>query len=57
MKLKKEVAVKIARDAVISIFIYALPVILMFLFFRITGQRPWEKTNSRAPEIHVSSKQ
>jgi preprotein translocase subunit YajC len=53
MQLKKEVAAKIARDAVISLFIYALPVILMFVFFRITGQRPWEKRANQSIQTHA----
>src|ERR1043165_9396622 len=42
MRIKKEIAKKITRDSVISIFIYALPVVLMFFYFYIPGQRPWE---------------
>ena len=33
---------RILRDVIISIFIYALPVLLMLLSFKITGQRPWK---------------
>jgi hypothetical protein len=33
---------KIIRDVLISLVLYALPVILMFLSFKITGQRPWK---------------
>jgi hypothetical protein len=43
MKLQKETAKKIIRDAAISIFLYALPVVLMFLTFYIKGQRPWQQ--------------
>jgi len=46
MKLQKETKKKITRDVIISIFVYALPVILMFLTFYITGQRPWQKNNN-----------
>jgi hypothetical protein len=41
MPLQKETRQKIIRDALISLFIYALPVILMFLSFYISGKRPW----------------
>jgi len=51
MKLQKETSQKIVRDAAISIFLYALPVILMFLTFYITGQKPWEKSNPVQTEI------
>ncbi|WP_322518561.1 hypothetical protein [Chitinophaga sancti] len=33
---------RILRDVLISIFIYALPVVLMLLSFKISGQRPWK---------------
>ena len=48
MKLKKETARQIARDAILSVFIYALPVLLMFLSFRVTGKRPWLKNDATA---------
>ncbi|MFT3680124.1 MAG: hypothetical protein QM791_07610 [Ferruginibacter sp.] len=43
MKIEKEIAKKIARDVSISVFIYALPVALMFGWFYIKGEKPWEK--------------
>jgi hypothetical protein len=51
MRLPKETRQKIIRDASISLFIYALPVILMFIYFSLTGQKPWQnqpKKNSTA---------
>jgi hypothetical protein len=42
MKLEREVARKITRDVLISIFLYALPVLLMFITFYFTGQKPWQ---------------
>lgn len=33
---------RIFRDAIISLFIYALPIVLMLLSFKISGQRPWK---------------
>jgi hypothetical protein len=41
MRLPKEMKEKIFRDAVVSLLLYALPVILMFLSFKITGKKPW----------------
>jgi hypothetical protein len=41
MQLQKETKQKIIRDIVVSLFLYALPVILMFLSFYITGKKPW----------------
>jgi hypothetical protein len=50
MRLQKEIRQKIFRDVVVSLFLYALPVILMFLSFYITGKKPWlnqaKKNNS-----------
>lgn len=43
MTIQKTLARKIARDGIISLFLYALPLVLMFLYFRIKGERPWEK--------------
>jgi len=43
MKPEKEVVRKMIRDGVISILLYALPVILMFLFFYLKGERPWKQ--------------
>lgn len=34
---------KIIKNALLSLFIYALPVILMFLTFYLKGERPWIK--------------
>ncbi len=41
MRLPKETRQKIFRDVIISLFLYALPVILMLLSFYITGKKPW----------------
>ena len=41
MRLPKETKRKIFRDIVVSLFLYALPVILMFISFYITGKKPW----------------
>lgn len=41
MQLQKETKQKIIRDITISLFLYALPVILMFMSFYITGKKPW----------------
>ena len=42
MKIKKEIARSITRDALLSLLLYALPVVLMFVVFYFSGQRPWE---------------
>lgn len=47
--MEKHVKDRIFRNAVLSIFIYALPVLLMFTTFKITGDKPWLKK----PEKHT----
>ena len=42
MKTAQNIRKSIWRDASISVFIYALPVALMFATFYLTNSRPWE---------------
>jgi hypothetical protein len=50
MKMEPRITNRIFRNALLSLFIYALPVILMFLTFYLTGQRPWAtKATSKNP--------
>ena len=42
MKAEKETIRKIIRDGFISLLLYALPVLLMLLTFKLTGQQPWK---------------
>lgn len=42
MKAEKETIQKLRRDLLISLFLFALPVLLMLLTFKITGQQPWK---------------
>lgn len=41
MEMAKETRRSVARDGLISVGIYALPVLLMLTVFAATGQRPW----------------
>jgi hypothetical protein len=43
MKIDPATKQQIIRNALLSLFIYILPIALMFITFSITGQRPWEK--------------
>jgi hypothetical protein len=47
MKIEPTIARRLVRNALLSLFIYALPIILMFLTFYVTGQRPWKKNETR----------
>jgi len=48
MKIDDNTKKSIARNIFLSLFIYILPVLLMFLSFYITGKRPWEQKNQAA---------
>jgi hypothetical protein len=48
MKIDNNTKKSIARNIILSLFIYVLPVALMFLSFYITGKRPWEQKNNGA---------
>ena len=52
MKMEKHVKQRIFKNALLSLFIYALPVLLMFAVFYFTGQKPWLK---KPKESSVSS--
>lgn len=52
MKIEKQVAKQLLRDGAISIFLYALPIALMFLYFYIRGERPWQEHGKQATGIH-----
>jgi len=43
MNIDPATKARIIRNAILSLFIYILPIALMFLTFLVTGQRPWEK--------------
>jgi preprotein translocase subunit YajC len=43
MKMEVETRQRIVRNVFLSLFIYILPIVLMFLTFYVSGQRPWEK--------------
>jgi hypothetical protein len=49
MQLQKETKQKIIRDIIVSLFLYALPVILMFLSFYATGKKPWLSQEKKNP--------
>ncbi|WP_202409460.1 hypothetical protein [Hufsiella arboris] len=44
---------RIIRNVLLSLLIYALPVLLMFLTFYLTGQKPWkDKTPNNKSSIN-----
>jgi len=43
MKLEQATKLQIAKNALLSLLLYILPIVFMFATFAITGERPWEK--------------
>ena len=58
MKLEETVRKRIIRNALLSLFIYALPIVLMIATFYFTGQRPWLKNqnNKKVNQLTVNHK-
>jgi len=48
MKIEEPVKKRIIKNVFLSLFIYALPILLMFFTFYFTGQRPWLKKAVKA---------
>jgi len=48
MKIEEKTRQKIIKNAVLSLFIYVLPIALMFATFYITGERPWLKQQHKS---------
>lgn len=43
MRMEPRIIRRIIRNALISLLIYALPVLAMFLVFYVRNERPWQK--------------
>lgn len=56
MKLDPSTKTQIIKNASLSLFLYILPIALMFGTFAITGQRPWEKKHQHKQETTVKTK-
>ncbi|PUZ27023.1 Sterol desaturase/sphingolipid hydroxylase, fatty acid hydroxylase superfamily [Chitinophaga costaii] len=54
MKLEQQTARAITRDLLVSVFLYALPVALMALSFKITGNKPWLAAHTD-PSLHFKA--
>jgi hypothetical protein len=53
MRIDADVRKKIIRNASLSLLIYALPIVLMFVTFYVRGLKPWEKTR---PTVQLTTK-
>lgn len=56
MKLEQSTKVQIVKNALLSLLLYTLPIVLMFATFAITGERPWEKKQQHKQQITSKSK-
>lgn len=54
MKMEKATRDQIVRNVIVSLFIYLLPIVAMFLTLYITGQRPWEKKKQAIENVKPS---
>lgn len=51
MKMEPRIIRRIIRNALLSLFIYALPVFAMFLVFYLRGERPWQEKKQQAEQV------
>jgi len=51
MKTPKSTIQHIAKNALLSLFIYALPVLLMFITFHLRGEKPWLKKDNKTTTV------
>ncbi|SEN86376.1 hypothetical protein SAMN05216436_12362 [bacterium A37T11] len=56
MEIEDKVRRRIVRNIFLSLLIYAMPVMLMFLSFLISGKRPWKHTKNNVEKIIKSQK-
>jgi hypothetical protein len=51
MKIEQATKDRIVRNVILSLFIYLLPVALLFITLKITGQKPWEKKSQKTENV------
>lgn len=47
MPLDPAIKNRIAKNALLSLFIYALPVLSLFAYLKISGEKPWNDKNNK----------
>ena len=55
MKMRPFIIRRIIRNALISLLIYALPILAMLLVFYIRGERPWKEKKQRTEQVLPTS--
>lgn len=53
--MKIENPQRLIRNIFLSLFIYALPILLMFVSFSITGEKPWKEKAKKGQQNEQSS--
>lgn len=56
MKLEQATKTRIIKNALLSLLLYTLPIVLMFATFYITGERPWEKKQVHKEQNTIKNK-
>ena len=46
MQMENATKQRIVKKAFLSLFVFLLPILAMFITFYFTGERPWEKKKS-----------
>jgi preprotein translocase subunit YajC len=55
MQIETATKQRIVKNALLSLFIFILPILAMFVTFCFTGERPWEKQKKeQSKEINPS---
>ncbi len=56
MRMEPKIASRIVKNALLSLLIYVLPILLMFLTFYFNGQQPWKKKTKQEVKTTVNNK-
>lgn len=48
MAIDPAIKSRIFRNALLSLFIYSLPIVALFAYLKVTGERPWEDKSIKA---------
>ena len=54
MEMAPETRQRIVNNVILSLFIFLLPIVLMFITFYFTGDRPWEKQQKKITNLSVN---
>jgi preprotein translocase subunit YajC len=54
MQIESATRQRIVKNALLSLFIFLLPIVAMFATFYFTGERPWEHQKKQQKENNTS---